>query len=474
MDKLRIAKITGESVSLDLTIVLKLAESLRGALLRQGDDGYDQARSIWNAMIDRRPALIAQRSGVADVKLAVDFARAHNLLTAIHGGGHNIAGNAVCNDGLMIDLSQMRSVRIDPIDRLAHVEPGATLGDFDHEAQAFGLETPLGINSTTGVTGLTLGGGFGWLSRKYGMTVDNLMAVDIVTADGKLLHANENEHPDLFWAARGGGGNFGIMTRFEFQLYPVGPEVLCGLIAYPLEEATSALKQYREYAKGLGDDTCVWVVLREAPPLPFLPEDVHGKGIIAFAVFHSGDLEEGKKVLEPIRGFGTMLGEHVGVQPYVAWQKAFDPLLTPGARNYWKSHNFIDLNDETTEVAVRYASTLPSSQCEIFFAMLGGQVGRSAPEATAYPHRDANFVLNVHGRWDDINDDDKCISWSRRFFEESAPHATGGVYINFMTEEETDRIAAAFGPSYDRLKKAKQTYDPENLFRLNQNISPAK
>jgi FAD/FMN-containing dehydrogenase len=474
MDKLEIATLAGESVSLDPAIVSQLGDALRGTILKPGDDDYDQARTIWNAMIDRRPALIVQCAGVADVILAVDFARTYNLRTAVHGGGHNIAGNAVCNDGLMIDLSQMCSVRVDPKARLADVEPGATLGDFDHEAQAFGLATVLGINSTTGVAGLTLGGGFGWLSRKYGMTVDNLVAVDIVTADGKFLTANASKHADLFWAVRGGGGNFGIVTRFQFQLYPVGPEVLCGLIVFPLEEAASALRQYRKFARGLGDDTCVWVILRQAPPLPFLPAEVHGKEVIVFAVFHTGDMEKGKKMLDPIREFGTMLGEQVGVQPYEAWQKAFDPLLTPGARNYWKSHNFVDLSDEVIEVAVRYASTLPSSQCEIFFAMLGGQVGRIPTDATAYPHRDANFVLNVHARWDDASEDEKCIGWSRKFFKDSAPYATGGVYINFMTEEETDRIAAAFGTSYDRLKKTKKTYDPQNLFRLNQNITPAK
>ena len=474
MGALNISKGNGNTVSIEDAVIEQFETSLRGELLKPGDEHYDLARSIWNAMVDRKPALIARCTGVADIQLAVKFAAEHDLLTAVRGGGHNIAGNAVCESGLMIDLSQMSSVRIDPKSRLAHIEPGATLGDFDHEAQAFGLATPLGINSTTGVAGLTLGGGFGWLSRKYGLTVDSLTAVDIVTADGKFLRASNDENSDLFWAVRGGGGNFGIVTRFEFQLYRVGPEAFSGLIVFPLEDATSALKQYREYARGLGDDTCVWVILRQAPPLPFLPKEVHGKEIIAFAVFHAGDPEEGKKILEPVRNFGTVLGEHVGVQPYTAWQAAFDPLLTPGARNYWKSHNFIDLDDKVIDIAVRYAKTLPSPQCEIFFAMMGGETARIAKDATAYPHREANFVLNVHGRWDDSSDDEKCIGWSRDFFNDSAPHATGGVYINFMTEEETDRVSAAFGSSYDRLKKIKRKYDPKNLFRMNQNVKPGK
>jgi FAD/FMN-containing dehydrogenase len=472
MNMIRIADRTGGVTTVSPAVVEDFAGSLRGDLLRPGDAGYDEARTIWNAMIDRRPALIARCTGPADVKQSVNFARENGLLTAIHGGGHNIAGNAVCDNGLMIDLSLMRSVRVDQHTKLVHIEPGATLGEIDHETQALGLVLPLGINSTTGAAGLTLGGGFGWLTRKYGMTVDCLTAADVVTADGKLVRTSENENPDLFWAIRGGGGNFGVVTHFEFRVYPLEHDVYSGLIVYPLSEAASALKKYREYVSKLGDDTNVWVVARKAPPLPFLPEDVHGTEIIAFAVFHAGDPAEGAKILEPVRKFGTVLGEHVGPQPFVAWQSAFDPLLTPGARNYWKSHNFEKLNDEVIDVVVRYAGDLPTPQCEIFFGMLGGKAGRIAPDATAYAHRDANFVLNVHTRWDSIDDDARCVGWARRFFDESAPHATGGVYINFMTEEETDRIGAAYGTSYDRLMRVKKKYDPQNLFRLNQNIDP--
>jgi len=472
MSTIQIAKGDGSKAVVDEAAIKDFAASLRGPLFQPGDEGYDQVRSIWNAMIDRRPALIARCMGVADVQRAVNFAREHGLLTAVRGGGHNIAGNAVCNDGLMIDLSLMKSVRIDPQARLAHVEPGATLGDFDHEAQAFGLATPVGINSTTGVAGLTLGGGFGWLSRKYGLTIDSLLAADVVTADGKYLRASENEHPDLFWALRGGGGNFGIVTRFEFQLYPVGPEVLSGLVVYPLSEAGAVLRKYREIVRDLGEETNVWVVMRKAPPLPFLPEQVHGTEIMVFAICHIGDPVEGRKIIEPVRGLGTVLGEYIGVQPFTAWQTAFDPLLTPGARNYWKSHNFNELTDDVIDLAVQYAGSLPSPQCEIFFGMLGGAVNRVAIDATAYSHRNVNYVLNVHGRWDDAADDEKCIGWARDFFRASAPYATGGVYVNFLTEEETDRVQAAYGPGYNRLTEVKKKYDPGNLFRLNQNIRP--
>ncbi len=464
----------GVSTKVSKADLEKFESSLRGNLLRPENKGYDEARTIWNAMIDKKPAIIAQCAGVADVIQAVNFAREHNLLTAIRSIGHNIAGNAICDDGLVIDLSQMRSMRVDPVTKRAHVEPGITLGDFDHETQAFGFVTPIGINSTTGVAGLTLGGGFGWLSRKYGMTVDNLVAADVVTADGKFLRASEDENQDLFWAIRGGGGNFGVVTRFEFQLHTMESERFCGLMVFSLSEATTILKKYREFVAELSDDTSVWVVLREAPPLPFLPKEVHGTKVIVLAMFHAGDPSEGEAILDPLRSFGTLLGEHVGPVPFTAWQAAFDPLLTPGARNYWKSHNFTELNDETIEIAISYAADSKSPQSEIFFAQLGGAVNRVADDATAYPHRDANFVLNVHGRWEKPSDDKKTIKWARDFFKEMAPHATGGVYTNFMTEDETDRVGDAYGAGYDRLKKAKKKYDPNNLFRLNQNIDPNK
>ena len=449
-----------------------LDRKMTGSVLYPSDDGYDEARTIWNAMVDRRPALIARCESTADVKHAVDFARDHGLLLSVRGGGHNIAGNAVCDDGLMIDLSRMNFVRVDTEAKTAAVGPGATLGDVDGETQKYGLATPTGINSTTGIAGLTLGGGFGWLSRKYGLTADNLIGAEVVTADGKILRVNENEHPDLFWALRGGGGNFGVVTQFDFRLYEVGPELLSGLVVYPLEQAKDALKKYREIAAGLGDETAVWSVLRLAPPLPFLPEEVHGKPVVVFALCHAGDPDEGRKAIEPIRHLGTPYGEFIGVQPFTAWQQAFDPLLTPGARNYWKSHNFVELSDGTIDLLVKFAAKVPSPHCEIFVGQLGGQTNRVAPEATAYSHRDAEFVVNVHGRWETAAEDDRGISWSRDFYREAAPFATGGVYVNFMTEEETDRIGAAFGPNWDRLVQVKRRYDPDNLFRMNQNIRP--
>jgi FAD/FMN-containing dehydrogenase len=453
-------------------VIEDFKSKLRGQMLQPEDPGYDEARKIWNAMIDRRPGMIVRCAGVADVRRSVAFARGNKLLLAIRGGGHNIAGNALCDGGLMIDLSQMKSVRIDPDARRAYVEGGATLGDFDHEAQAYGLATPLGINSTTGVAGLTLGGGFGWLSRKLGLTVDNLVSADIITADAERLRASASENPDLFWAIRGGGGNFGVATMFEFKLHPVGPDIVSGLIVFPFDQAKKVLTQYRDFVNNAPDDLSVWAVLRQAPPLPFLPPDVHGKEVVVLAICATMKTQEALSAIEPLRSFGKACGEHVGVQPYTAWQKAFDPLLTPGARNYWKSHNFTGLDDGAIDTLIQYTRKLPSSESEIFLGLLGGQTNRAAPDATAYPHRDVLFAMNVHTRWADPAQDEKCITWAREFFVASAPYAAGSVYINFLTEDEGERISEAYGKNYARLVEAKNKYDPGNLFRQNQNIRP--
>jgi FAD/FMN-containing dehydrogenase len=458
-------------VNVSSSAIDDLKSTIRGQLLQSGDASFEQARSIWNAMIDRHPAMILRCAGAADVRRGVAFARDNGLPLAIRGGGHNIGGSALCDDGLVLDLSSMKSVRIDPAAQRAYVEPGATLHDFDHEAQAFGLATPLGINSTTGVAGLTLGGGFGWLSRKYGMTVDNLLSADIVTADGELLHVSADSHEDLFWAIRGGGGNFGVVTLFEFQLHPVGPLVYGGLVVLPIEQAKDALIKYR--ADERPDELAVWAVARLAPPLPFLPPEVHGKAVLIFAMCYCGPLENGPSVVEPVRGYGTALGEHLGPMPYVAWQQAFDPLLTPGARNYWKSHNLAGIDDGLIDALLQAIGNLPSPQCEIFFGQIGAQTQRVPVAATAYSSRDTQYAMNVHGRWDDAGDDERCVAWSRAFFDAAAPFALGSVYVNFMTQEEGGRVADAYGPNYERLVAIKSRYDPHNLFRCNQNIRPA-
>jgi FAD/FMN-containing dehydrogenase len=450
-----------------------LKSKIKGQVVLPSDSNYEEVREIWNAMIDRRPALIVRCAEANDVPHAIAFAREHGLEISIRGGGHNIAGSALCDNGVMIDFSTMRNVRVDAEKKRAYVEPGATLADFDEAAQSHGLATPLGINSTTGIAGLTLGGGFGWLTRKHGLTIDNLISVDVVTADGKTVRASENENAELFWALRGGGGNFAVVTQFEFKLHEVGPEILAGLTVYPFDQAKQVLTKYREFVESAPEELNVWIVLRKAPPLPFLPGDVHGKEVVVVVTFYNGDVADGKKVIEPLLGFGIPHGEHIGAQPYAQWQKAFDPLLTPGARNYWKTHNFTELSDGALNSMIEFAGKLPSPQCEIFIGLVAGAANRVPADATAYRHRDAKFVLNVHGRWNERTDDDRCIAWARAFFEASSPYASAGAYVNFMTEEESDRVTAAYGANYDRLTQIKKQYDPDNLFHVNQNIKPS-
>jgi FAD/FMN-containing dehydrogenase len=451
-------------------IIEKLKGKVKGQIVLPDDPNYNKVREIWNAMIDRRPAVIVQCDAADDVLHAISYARENGLELSIRGGGHNIAGSSLCDNGVLIDLSNMKTVSVDAQNRRAYVEPGATLGDFDKAAQAHGLATPMGINSTTGVAGLTLGGGFGWLTRKYGMTIDNLVSADMVTADGRKMRVSEDENAELFWAIRGGGGNFGVVTRFEFALYPVGPEILAGLLVFPLNQAKQVLQKYREFVKSAPVELNIWAILRKAPPLPFLPENVHGKEVIVLAVFYAGDTKEGEKLIDPLRGFGEPYGEHIGAMPYAQWQQAFDPLLTPGARNYWKSHNFTQLSDDALDSIIEFAGKLPSPQCEIFVGLIAGFANRVPSDAMAYGHRDAKFVLNVHGRWDEAEQDKTCIAWARAFFEATKPYASAGAYVNFMTGDEGDRVAAAYGENYSRLKEIKKKYDPENIFHNNQNI----
>ena len=464
----------GSATTLSPELITELRGKVRGAVLAPGESGYDAARTIWNAMIDRRPALIIRAAGAADVIQAVTLARTHGLVIAIKGGGHNIAGNAVGDGGLMLDLSAMKSVRIDPRARTARVEPGVTLGEFDREAQAFGLATPVGINSTTGIAGLTLGGGFGWISRRYGLTVDNLIAADVVTADGKLLCASATESPGLFWAIRGGGGNFGVVTSFEYRLHPVGPEVMAGLIIFPQDNARTLLRQYRKITARAPRELTAWVVLRKAPPLPFLPAEVHGTDIVVFAVCYCGDLAKGKKAVAPLRALGKPLADIVGPMPFAGWQTAFDPLLTPGARNYWKSHDFAKLSDPLIDLLVDHAGRVPTPETEVVLVHIGGAVNNVPVIATSYPHRNVEYIVNVHTRWSHPSQDQSCIAWARQLFDAMAPHSTGGVYVNFMPEDEGQRVKiGAYGRNYKRLTTLKAKYDPRNLFRMNQNIKPA-
>ena len=446
---------------------------VRGEVVLPTDGGYDEARTVWNATIDKHPALIVRCAGAADVISAVAFAREHDLPISVKGGGHNIAGRAVEDEALMIDLSPMKSVQVDPDTRTARVEPGVVLNELDHETQAFGLATPVGYNSTTGVAGLTLGGGWGWLSRAYGLTVDNLLSADVVTAEGDLVHASETENEDLFWGLRGGGGNFGIVTSFEFQLHEVGPTVLSGPIVHPFEDTAAVLSEYREFAANAPEDAAVWFVIRHAPPLPFIPEEWHGRKVLILAAFYAGEMSEGEEVLRPLREIGDPIADAVGPHPYAGWQQGFDGLAPAGKRNYWKSHNFVEFTDGMIETFVEYGEKIPSEGTEIACAQLGGAINDLPVDATAYPHRDAEFIMNLHTQWEDPGQDEECIAWARDMHEAMTPHATGGVYANFVPETVGDQ-QAAYRENYDRLVGVKNSWDPENLFRLNHNVEPTK
>ena len=450
----------------------QLQSELSGRVHPFGSAGFVEACTIWNAMIEKRPGLVVRCSSTSDISRAVRFAREHDLALSVRGGGHNIAGSALCQGGIMLDLSTMKSVRVDPAARTARVGGGATLADVDQATQAAGLAIPLGVNSTTGIGGLTLGGGWGWLSRRLGLTVDSLLSAEVVLANGDLVRASATESPDLFWAIRGGGGNFGVVPSFEFRLHPVGPEVLSGLVVHPLDAAPDVLRFYRDFLPTTPEEFVCWFVMRKAPPLPFLPAEWHGREILALAMCYSGAIPDGERIAAPLRSYGKPLADVVAPTPYAVWQTALDPLLTPGFRNYWKSHDFRELSDGLIDVLVGHARKIPDPNTEIAFAQLGGAVTRVAPDATAYSHRDGEFVMNVHGRWQDPAKDEACIGWARDLFRAAAPFSTGSVYVNFLTQDEEDRIKAAYGRNYERLARIKAKYDPTNLFRANMNIRP--
>jgi FAD/FMN-containing dehydrogenase len=448
------------------------AKQVGGGVLSPADSAYDEARKVWNGSVDRRPAVIARCTCDADVQAAVRFAAAHRMLVSVRGGGHHIAGNAVAEGGLMIDLSAMRNVHVDAAQRTVTVAGGALLGDVDTATQAHGLATPFGINSTTGVAGLTLGGGFGWLSRKHGLSIDNLVKATVVMADGTVRVASSDSHPDLFWALRGGGGNFGVVTSFEFKLHPVGPELYSGLVVYPFAQAREVLRAWRDFTQTAPDELSVWAVLRKAPPLPFLPAEVHGQDVVVMAMVYAGPVAEGEQVAAPVLRFGAPLGVAVGANPYAGFQTAFDPLLAKGGRNYWKSHNFSAITDDAIDVVIASAASSPGPECEIFIAQMGGAVGRVAPAATAYTGRSTRYIMNLHGRWADPSDDERVRAWARRVFQQMAPHANGMGYVNFLTEDEAERVTAVYGANHTRLQAVKRRYDPSNLFRMNINITP--
>ncbi len=477
MAGVRVSTNNGGVTVLDEKTFQPFAAGLRGALLRPGDSGYDEARRIWNGMMDKRPALIARCSGVADVIDAVNFARTHDLLVAIRGGGHNVAGNASCDDGLMIDLSLMRGVRVDPHAGTARVQGGATWGDADRETQVFGLAVPGGVVSTTGVAGLTLGGGMGWQMRKRGLTIDNLLSVDIVTADGRLLVASETENQELFWAVRGGGGNFGVVTSFEFRAHPVGPMVALCAPFYPEAMGPTVLRAWRDFMlkapEELGGAFLFWAV----PEHPFFPKEVQGKPVVIPVAIYTGKVEEGERLVQPLRNLGTPLLDLSGPIPWTAVQGMFDPFLPKSDfQYYWKSLYLETLGEETVDHVVKLAAGRPSLNTMVIFLQLGSAVSRVGAGDTAFGRRDMGYLLELDSTWKDPKASERNIAWTRQAWSDTMRYSTGGVYLNFpgFGEEGEKLVRSAVGPAnYERLATLKKKYDPTNLFRVNLNIKPA-
>jgi FAD/FMN-containing dehydrogenase len=445
----------------------------RGPIVARGEDGYDQTRAIWNGAIDRRPATIARCLGASDVVAAVRYAREHGVTVSVRGGGHNIAGLALIDDGLVIDLSLMRGVRTDPASRTVRVQGGALLGDVDNDTQLHGLAVPSGVVTHTGVGGLTLGGGIGWLMRKHGLSIDTLLSADVVTADGTLVRASEQENADLFWGIRGGGGNFGVVTSFEFRAAQVGPTVLAGPIYWPMEDAAQVLRFYRDFIDDSPLDYGSIVNLRRAPAVPFLPAELHGRHVVGIASCWVGDLDEGERFLEPLRRFGAPLIDLVTRKPWLAHQSMFDVTVPHGWHYYWKSTELPRLQDDLIEVIASNSLKITSPLSYSVIFQLGGAVTSVPEDATAYSHRTAAHNININAVWQPGDPGaEEHAEWTRRFLDELASfHA--GVYVNFLMEEGRDRVRAAYGEEkYARLVQVKTKYDPENFFRVNQNIAP--
>ncbi len=457
--------------TLDQSTLVGLDTALRGPLIRPEDEHYDDARRVYNGMIDRRPAAIAYCVDVADVIACVNYGRLHDLPIAVRGGGHSAPGLGLCDEGLVIDLSRMRGIRVDPRRKTVRVEAGATWGHVDHATHAFGLATPSGIVSTTGVGGLTLGGGHGYLTRRYGLTIDNLRSADLVLADGRFVTASPREHPDLFWAIRGGGGNFGVVTSFELRVHPVDT-VTGGPTFWPLDRMADALDWYAGFIARAPRDITGFFAALTVPPAPMFPRDIHGRRMCGVVWCCTGSPAHGDRVLRAVHRFAEPVFEHVGPVPYPALQGLHDGLYPPGLRWYWKGHFLRGLSDEAIATNVDYCDRLPSMLSTMHLYPIDGAVHRVSPGATAFARRDARFSQVIAGVGTDPGDDERITGWAREYWNATKAHSSGGGYVNFMMEADEARLRASYGENYDRLAAIKTKYDPRNLFRVNQNIRP--
>ena len=454
-----------------MSVLERLQGKLSGDVIGPDDDRYDDARRVYNAMIDRHPAAVVRPAAADDVATAVRAAADEGLAVAVRGGGHSVPGFGTADDAVVIDLSAMRRVDVDPATRTAHAQGGATWGDFNEATGAHGLATTGGILSTTGVGGLTLGGGIGYLARGVGLSCDNLVAAEVATADGRIVRASDDENADLFWALRGGSGNFGVVTSFGFRLHPVAM-IYGGPMFFELEDAAAILRFYREFIADAPEELGMFPAFQIAPPLPFLPEERHGQTFLAVVACWAGPLEMGEGILKPLHDVAPVVAEHVGEMPYAALNSAFDALHPPGLRHYWKTSFATDLTDEAIEANLTHGPAVPVVNSTVHIYSINGAVHRVAPDATAFAYRDATFATVIAGMWPDPNDDDANIEWVRGYYDAIAPYSQEGGYINFMSADDQDKIRASYRQNYDRLVEVKRAWDPGNVFRVNQNIAP--
>ncbi len=461
-----------EGIPLDHERIDELRSVFRGEVITPDDAGYDEQRRVWNGSIDRRPDLIARCAGVSDVRAAVRFARVGDLLVAVRSGGHSFPGLSVCDGGMVIDLGMMKGVRVDPRSERVRAQAGVLLGELDRETQAFGYAVPSGIVTHTGLAGLTLGGGIGWIMRKFGLTIDSLTSVDVVTADGEFVTASEDENADLFWGVRGGGGNFGVVTEFEFRMHRLGPQVVAGPVFWPAEQTREVLRFYRDWLVDCPDELMTIVVQRKAPDLPVVPRELVGRLVIGVAACYSGDIAEGEQVLRPLKEFGSPVLDLCVPKPYLAHQKMFDPSFRHGHWYYFRSCDVAALTDDVIDVMTEYGQQITSPITSIALWQMGGAVARVDESATAFNGRNAGFTFNINGNSETADGFDDQRQWARDYWDALAPHHMG-VYVNFLMEEGEERVRQAYGvEKYDRLQALKRNYDPTNFFRLNQNISP--
>lgn len=464
----------GREIELKQDKLDSLRMHLKGPVFLPGEVGYEESRTVWNGMIDRRPSIVARCLGIADVISCVQFARENDLLLCIKGGGHNIAGLATADGALMLDMSLMRGVWVDTQRKIAHAQAGCLLGDVDRETQVHGLAAVLGFVSLTGITGLTLGGGFGYLTKRWGWTADTVVGMDVVTADARLVRASIDENADLFWGLRGGGGNFGVVTGIDYNLYPVGPEIVGGLVAWPAADASKVLELYRTLAENAPPELTLVVMMRPAPPAPWLPKDWHGKLIVGILACYSGKPEEGEKIVAPIKSFGKPIGDVLVRRPYAQMQSLLDATQPKGRRYYWKSEYLSRIEPELCAKIIEHADKIRSPHSVIVLFQIGGALNRLDQDYSPAGNRDARYVLNIPGSWEKAEEDKANIEWVRETWNDIKEFSTGGTYINFLTEDEgPERTGAALGKALQRLAEVKKRWDPENLFRTNRNIKPA-